>query len=898
MNSSELVLGGGSLPPPLLLRNENLRPPKLTSNLSSTFGTPDSTVIIRTPLGKFPIQKLTRISTPDSGIVLNPIVSSAGTQLINENVFEETNYNFSQHSAHDELVLLEFRLRDFEQNVKENRSLDSNLELAAKECKDKVSDLRTKLVAHNYFTLLNQLDGINKRFESELAQSRSLAEELKTPTVLQPSLGEGEGVKFPHITNNEFESMKDKVDKLNGTVLKLVEQQNKYVFPTFSCYEEEFTKINNHLDSNYISLKNDYNHLANATRSLIEHYDEQQKLVQSLQNDIKLMKSNSFTNAQLETNQTLPVIESSVEGSFQTTLNASLVRIPGIEKLHTDSQTYSKTTASHSAKSNKELTEQANRNSQNKEPMSYRVFPKSKSDIEINDGDRDCSPDIEGDKVLTYFDSNVDKNIVWSPKLILLKNYSARLIKLLNPRSLKSIQKYDKYEILILHKEIFLIQNEIDKLANMLMTYSTSAKFDINRKIEDYVNCCILEAQNWVDLVHLCYNKFQLNIDPIENIPRKPLEKFSRSLDISVFEWITMFEKYIDYKGSDNDRAELLYSDFLSPNLQSEIRDHRKSYAAMKNWLLKNCGDVKFMVAQILKDLDKAKIPEFSAPIIDITNYLRELNNCFKKLKELADIPTIPHDDLLELNTYLYSKEFLVQMVSFCPEELQRKFYDCLHTTNNKCKGEGSFALLADMIDISFQTYIHRALDSGVIQLGSNPSKSNESSYEACTCTSSSSDSDTHERSKKRGRKKRVKDKEGNAKNLESEEDMKIRSKLKNPCPLLPRKNHLHELGTCSEFFCATPYERNKMSYRITCKTCLGQSYKCINKCVNFEKVQQLDLLCLECCEWARENDVAKPNNVLMCSLHDQPISHTFLSHLKSYLKDFQPEMGELIYAK
>ena len=79
------------------------------------------------------------------------------------------------------------------------------------------------------------------------------------------------------------------------------------------------------------------------------------------------------------------------------------------------------------------------------------------------------------------------------------------------------------------------------------MTYSTSAKFDINSKIEDYVNCCILEAQNWVDLVHLCYNKFQLNIDPIENIPRKPLEKFSRSLDISVFEWITMFEKYIDY---------------------------------------------------------------------------------------------------------------------------------------------------------------------------------------------------------------------------------------------------------------------------------------------------------------------------------------------------------------
>ena len=31
-------------------------------------------------------------------------------------------------------------------------------------------------------------------------------------------------------------------------------------------------------------------------------------------------------------------------------------------------------------------------------------------------------------------------------------------------------------------------------------------------------------------------------------------------------------------------------------------------------------------------------------------------------------------------------------------------------------------------------------------------------------------------------------------------------------------------------------------------------------------------------------------------TLHDQPISQTFLSHLKSYLKDFQPELGELIY--
>merc|ERR1711884_270158 len=109
-------------------------------------------------------------------------------------------------------------------------------------------------------------------------------------------------------------------------------------------------------------------------------------------------------------------------------------------------------------------------------------------------------------------------------------------------------------------------------------------------------------------------------------------------------------------------------------------------------------------------------------------------------------------------------------MASFCPENINDKFYDQLKNTNTKCKGEEVFSLLADIVDNSFQKYRDRALDSGAIQLGSNPSKSTDSSSEVCTCTSSS-DSDTHEKSEKKGRKRRVKVKEGNV--MESEDDMK-----------------------------------------------------------------------------------------------------------------------------
>ena len=222
------------------------------------------------------------------------------------------------------------------------------------------------------------------------------------------------------------------------------------------------------------------------------------------------------------------------------------------------------------------------------------------------------------------------------------------MITLLQPRSLDAIRKSDKHKIIVLHKEIPVVQSFIDKLDSKLMAYSTSTKYEIDKKVEEFVNHCLLSSQKWVDQVHTCYKKYQLNVDAIDKKSRKPIEKFSRSSNVNIFEWFTLFEKHIDNKGSDTDRAEILFSDFLSADLQSEIREHRRDYQKMKGWLLSNMGDTKFMLAQILKEVDKEKIPELSASLIDVTNYLRKLNNSFKLLNELATTPTIPPDELQE----------------------------------------------------------------------------------------------------------------------------------------------------------------------------------------------------------------------------------------------------------
>ena len=119
-----------------------------------------------------------------------------------------------------------------------------------------------------------------------------------------------------------------------------------------------------------------------------------------------------------------------------------------------------------------------------------------------------------------------------------LYNEASRLIKLLKPRKISSVNSMDKSRIAILHKETPAIQHSINDLNNRLARYCTSSTCSVDIISEEYANKCIEDAQEWVDTVHTLFFGFQLNIDQIDKKSRKAIDKFSRTCSTNVFEWL------------------------------------------------------------------------------------------------------------------------------------------------------------------------------------------------------------------------------------------------------------------------------------------------------------------------------------------------------------------------
>ena len=68
--------------------------------------------------------------------------------------------------------------------------------------------------------------------------------------------------------------------------------------------------------------------------------------------------------------------------------------------------------------------------------------------------------------------------------------------------------------------------------------------------------------------------------------------------------------------------------------------------------------------------------------------------------------------------------------------------------------------------------------------------------------------------------------------------------------------------------------------------------YGAERKCIQFEKVKNASLICLECKEWADKNGKF-PKNILLCTIpkHERISNEDIATRLESYLKGFTPNI-------
>ena len=489
-----------------------------------------------------------------------------------------------------------------------------------------------------------------------------------------------------------------------------------------------------------------------------------------------------------------------------------------------------------------------------------RAKSSKKSRKKDTSSDRESSePEVESDPRDVTVDISIDEAKLDDTNQE-LKQEADDLKQLLAPKNVSDLPK---------EKIVQLYNNNLTNIRELYRSLQT--KFDtethadtVTKPVRKHVFSIIRKAKQWCNGVISRYNELDCGRRPLDKKIHSTQKKFGKNSEMSIYEFLRIFELRLEDRGTESEKAEDLFVNHLSDEIQDEIRPKRNDYKAMKNWLIKNFGRVKHMTKNILKPVKALKVPSDSSSKTDICSYYRKLAAAFQKVKELEDTTGIPTNELKE---WIYSHEFISEVAKILPNQHRYGFLNMaalrrMDTSN--LRGEEAFDLLKQTIDAHFQ--------------GSKGDELLE-------------DEDTAKSSANKPKKGSQKDPKIDAHHgdTKKEKSKPKKSKFKFPCPI---EKHDHEVGTCTKFFESKPTYRMKVAKGKSCFTCLGPFVLCKTKCKNTDKVSDANLYCRRCKEWSDQNEKS-PKNILLCTVaeHERVANDELAKRLKSYLKDFKPEI-------
>ena len=374
-------------------------------------------------------------------------------------------------------------------------------------------------------------------------------------------------------------------------------------------------------------------------------------------------------------------------------------------------------------------------------------------------------------------------------------------------------------------------------------------------------------ATLWVTRAQTLYRTRQLHLEPNTILTGSlTLTKFTGDYSQSVYDFLHRFEQFTKSGFTQSQRAVLLYQSYLSQRICQEMAAISQDYPKMKQFLIKEYGQVNLIIDSHLRALRALKVPSAGSSKTNQADYYRSCYSILAGIQSLPNTPGIPKNDLTNI---IYSHETIRVITSLLPSITQ----SILNRLRDKSldtsllQGKGVFDVIIEIVKTRFAD-----LDFVCKLQGNSEPKEKERSTQAknvhvtqaaapANDNSSQSPAVHFQSSPKQSRKQKKNNNNNKTTNNQNKGKSWYNSIYKHPCPI---NKHDHEIGTCRKFFDLDPKSRRYVMGKKSCVSCFGPRDKCGDICPNLKRIP-VRLICQECSNLAATFNKS-PYNILVCN--------------------------------
>lgn len=462
------------------------------------------------------------------------------------------------------------------------------------------------------------------------------------------------------------------------------------------------------------------------------------------------------------------------------------------------------------------------------------------------------------------------------------KNFKERIMKiqmksltaLLSPEVDISISKSTLLDIY--NNRLSIIDSHRKELLKLVGSYFLDTNY--NTELCDQIVQVIERASLYESDIREIYLKKEYHLKSQSLKLYEGLPRFSNEDDINIFDFLKRFDAIAEEFDIPLEKAEYLYSHFLSPSIQEEVVRYKNDYNSLRSILLQRYGNLKTIIHKLLVPIFNSKIPEQQDPAFLQLSYYRKLHFVFNNIHELLTSQNVPSTESQRL---LFSNDFICNMLAYLPKEAELEFIKQLQQLGQNIlliQGKIAYKILISTVNRFFDMYDTsvRSKSEAIFNVRTHIARQDPCQLDNTIHCHEASIANPNSKISKKVR----------AVTLKSSKPV---SKHRFPCII---KGHNHSIGECKEFFLLSPQQRaeyKKMFNSRYCILCLQSSEKCkFKNCANTEVVPSI-LKCRDC-KLVSQTDDKQMYSILFCfsENHIKPTNDDVIKALELYVPKFE----------